>query len=184
MGDDLQETRPTRASVRNASVARGKRVMMRRAGGSGSGRGLTGLVEAADDGFDGGGLAWWHIEKNGTFVIVGGGAVGKGVAPEGSGFAVFDVTFHGLTNELEDLITLHAGGDAGELAFGELLAVSRAALAVVFDAGPGFRPRVTVGSDIPRAQEDGRGDKEEGDDEIPVFLHEAVKGGRLRAMGN
>lgn len=32
MGDDLQETRPTRASVRNASVARGKRVMMRRAG--------------------------------------------------------------------------------------------------------------------------------------------------------
>ena len=102
------------------------------------------MVEAADNGFDGGGLAWWQIEYNGAFVIVGGGAVGKGVAPEWSGFAVFDVTFHGLTDELEDLITLHAGGDAGELAFGEFLAVSRAALAVVFDAGPSFRPRVTV----------------------------------------
>jgi hypothetical protein len=141
-------------------------------------------MEAADNGFDGGGLAGWQVKENGAFVIVGGGAVGERVAPEGGGFAVFDVTFHGLTDELEDLVTLHAWGDAGELAFGEFLAVSGATLSVVFHAGPGFGPGVTVGSDIPGAQEYGRGDKEEGEDKVPVFLHGAIKGGLLGAMGN
>lgn len=141
-------------------------------------------MEAADDGFDSGWLPWGEIKENGAFVVVGGGAVGEGVAPEGGGFAVFDVAFHGLADELEDLVSLHARGDAGELAFGEFLAVAGAALAVVFDTGPGFGPGVTERSDIPSTQEYRRGDDEEGDNEVPVFLHGRGEGERLRAMGN
>jgi hypothetical protein len=141
-------------------------------------------MEAADDGFDGGWFAGGQIEHDRAFVVVRGRAFRERIAPDRGGFAILDVAFHGLADDLEDLISLHAGGDAGQLAFRELLAITGLALAEVFDARPRIGPGVTVGRDIPCTEKCGDGHEDQGDDEIPVFLHLGIEGGQEGALGN
>lgn len=147
-------------------------------------KGSPRLMETADDGFDCRWFAGGQIEHDRAFVVVRGRTFRERIAPDRGGFAILDVAFHGLTDDLEDLVSLHAGGDARQLAFREFLTITGFALAEVFDAGPGLGPGVTVRHGIPSTEKCGNGDEDQGDDEVPVFLHFEIESGQEGALGN
>lgn len=113
------------------------------------------LVQAAEHGFDDGRLAGREFERDGTLVEIDGVLFGQRVFPDRPGFAIDDVAFKGLANDLKDFVAFHSGADAAELAFAKFLSVAGAGLAKVLNGGPGLGPGIAEIGHVPEGQQDG-----------------------------